>query len=1058
MFLHLDIPRLGSVPPLLPTNVKLSPAPSELYGPDAGAYVEAHTLVVGLAPALGGIIKVSGGGMSSSATIPFPFALSSVKTNIPTVFNVTHGVVLPNKGIDKEIIDWRVTFKTNMSAIPLLKINTTLLTGLNPIVSVTREVAGSAYEEQRVTVTCASGSMVTGLFGLALGGEHTSPIAITSLTGLTITAALTQLPGINSATIGIITPVAPTTSLSFTVTFVDVDPTTLNADVPYPLPLMSVAPPMCLNSGVYSAATAVVTRVSTGNIQHIAGYMELQSVVTGLHGAALGSTTVSVPANASASDLSQALATLGYGSTTVTRTAGAVGSMGSYTWSVNFLEETKLLDTSGSTRAIVPSSSLLVNSGQASLTWTKTRAPLATCCLNSVTFYLNASHKATSVKYNASHQTSLALSLASSAQDVANACAVAAGVDSVSVFATQFNRPAGGRSWFCEFLRPLPTNAFSAVTVATPSGSKLSLNGDISQASLTLSQTVAGLTPEVQRVFIHGDSTMRGFFRLSLVHIGSNTPSGIGSGGGGWNRTTDLMQLDWTAPRIEDELMEAFGLERIRVVPVNLDAYPGVSGDYRAWDVQFTSCGGQVPLMRCIATNVTSALTPSSGAACTVTRNTTATSSGLHGAFSLVVNGAYGSTTITMPYNITAPAFVAKVQGLAGLSVNVTTSVLEPDGGREWLVTFPPTVTQSVLTASTSGGSAAAAAGLYGTQPTVTVTTVQQGSTLGGSFRLYFGGVSTALIPYTSSAIDLQDALTTAFSPRLNGLATSTAAITFDVEKEFLPTGPRWLVTMGYNDAELLQVNGGNVTGRGASVRVYEVQRGVGKPLGTFTLGLADTNGSGLELSPLIDVTSTATDIQTALSSMSMVGDIRVTSQHEYYNDPTTSSSTALVAQNQTFLVTFTTLGSPNNAGSIPLFSLSSSVPIDGSFAVLVDTVQAACCDVSVSYNGQEYSQSLGVIFDDVPIISDISPGTGSSSGGTLVRLRGSGFVVPTAGYTTPSTYCRFGTLLSPATVVSDTEVIHVTATRFLTQLMTPVSKHTSSPFLTHPHPSSPID
>ena len=967
--------------------------------------------------------------MSSSATIPITTAVNNVKTYLPTVKNVTHGVVLPNKGIDKEIIDWRVTFKTNNSAIPLLKINTTFLTGLNPIISVTREVAGSAYEEQRVSVTCASGSMATGLFGLALGGEHTTPIAISTLTGLTITAALVQLPGINSATVGIVTPVAPTTTLTFTVTFVDVDPTTLNADVPYPLPLMSVQPPLCLNNGVYKAATATVTRVSTGNIQHMSGYIELQSVVTGLHGASLGSTAISVPANASANDLSQALSTLGYGSTTVTRTAGAVGSMGSFTWSVTFLEETKLLDTSGSTRLIVPSSSLLVNTGQAAVTWTKTHAPSATCCLNSVTFYLNASHKATSAKYNATHQTSLALSLNSNAQDIANACAITAGVDSASVFATQVNRPAGGRSWFCEFLRPLPTNTFSAVKVATLSGSQLSLNGDTSQASLTLSQTVVGLTPEVQRVFIHGDSTMRGFFRLSMVHVGSSTPLGGGISGGGWNRTTGLMQLDWTAPRLEEELMDAFGLERVRVVPVNLDAYPGVSGDYRAWDVSFTSCGGQVPLMKCITTNVTTALTPLSAAPCTVTRNTTATSSALHGSFSLVVNGAYGSTIVTLPYNITAPAFVAKVQGLAGLSVNVTTSVLEPDGGREWLVTFPPTVTQSVLTTSTSSGSAAAAAGLYGTQPTVTVTTVQQGSTLGGSFRLYFGGLSTALLPYTISAIDLQDALTTAFSPRLYSFKTSSCALTFDVEKELLPTGPRWLVTMGYNDAELFQVNGGNITGRGASVRVYEVQRGVGKPLGTFMLGMTDSSGSGLVMSPLIDVTSTANDVQTALSSMSVIGDIQVTSQPEYYNDRTINSNTALVAQNETFLVTFTTLGSPSNAGSIPLFSLQSSAPVDGSFTVHIDTLQAACCDVSVSYNGQEYSQSLGITFDDVPIVSDISPGTGSSTGGTLVRLVGSGFVVPTAGYTTPTTYCRFGTLISPATVVSDTEVLHITFT-----------------------------
>ena len=58
-----------------------------------------------------------------------------------------------------------------------------------------------------------------------------------------------------------------------------------------------------------------------------------------------------------------------------------------------------------------------------------------------------------------------------------------------------------------------------------------------------------------------------------------------------WNKlTTRRLSVDATEQRIRDEIMASFSLDNVKVTPILLS---GLSGDYRAWDIQFMSIAGQ---------------------------------------------------------------------------------------------------------------------------------------------------------------------------------------------------------------------------------------------------------------------------------------------------------------------------------------------------------------------------------------------------------------------------------------------------------------------------------
>lgn len=61
----------------------------------------------------------------------------------------------------------------------------------------------------------------------------------------------------------------------------------------------------------------------------------------------------------------------------------------------------------------------------------------------------------------------------------------------------------------------------------------------------------------------------------------------------------------------------------------------------------------------------------------------------------------------------------------------------------------------------------------------------------------------------------------------------------------------------------------------------------------------------------------------------------------------------------------------------------------------MVDKIQAACCDVRLSYNaGIEVSlQSVPITVDNTPIIEEIEPTTSPLEGGVNITVRGFGFI-----------------------------------------------------------------
>jgi hypothetical protein len=166
------------------------------------------------------------------------------------------------------------------------------------------------------------------------------------------------------------------------------------------------------------------------------------------------------------------------------------------------------------------------------------------------------------------------------------------------------------------------------------------------------------------------------------------------------------------------------------------------------------------------------------------------------------VNGNLGTTTVVVPYDMSAPALVQSLQTASGLSVNVTKSVLEPDGGREWLVTFPFTK-QPVLVST-------GATGLTGTGASVTVTTVQSGSALGGNFRVLFGGKASAAVPYSTSARAMQDALTTAFAGAVGEFAGLVGPeilhdLEFPEEQRLRALAPGWPQDWSPEETEIVR-------------------------------------------------------------------------------------------------------------------------------------------------------------------------------------------------------------------------------------------------------------
>jgi hypothetical protein len=245
------------------------------------------------------------------------------------------------------------------------------------------------------------------------------------------------------------------------------------------------------------------------------------------------------------------MGTLGYGSTVVTRTAAALGT---FIWNVEFLEVTNSV--------LINIQSLTVQ-GAFSVTWVATKQNTQNLLLKGELFSLQ--NQNTLVQSNS-------LSLQSSSPDVLSACALMAGVSESNVNVSSVIRPSGGVSFICEFNIPV-VNQFTNIKVINTLNPVLSLGSDSTQAVLAFTQNTVGLVPETQRIVIlGGGGVLSGTFYLTL--------SGI---------TSEKINVNITSGDLQSLLTRSLGARNVTVVSVDLS---GFQGDYRAWDVQFISTGG----------------------------------------------------------------------------------------------------------------------------------------------------------------------------------------------------------------------------------------------------------------------------------------------------------------------------------------------------------------------------------------------------------------------------------------------------------------------------------
>lgn len=188
----------------------------------------------------------------------------------------------------------------------------------------------------------------------------------------------------------------------------------------------------------------------------------------------------------------------------------------------------------------------------------------------------------------------------------------------------------------------------------------------------------------------------------------------------------------------------------------------------------------------------------------------------------------------------------------------------------------------------------------------------------------------------------------------------------------------------------MLQVAWSALHGTDGRTQVYRYKDAADSPGGTFTLAF---DGS---TSPPISWNASAAAVEAALESLPQVGDVSVLG-------PTGVSSGDASSAGATWLVEFTTLGTPSNIGDLPLLEADGSFLTGTAVSIDVEEVSAGCCAVDVSANGgADYttsasdSRSSSVFrYQDRAAVSAVLPNAGPISGGTPVVVSGTGFDLP---------------------------------------------------------------
>ena len=188
----------------------------------------------------------------------------------------------------------------------------------------------------------------------------------------------------------------------------------------------------------------------------------------------------------------------------------------------------------------------------------------------------------------------------------------------------------------------------------------------------------------------------------------------------------------------------------------------------------------------------------------------------------------------------------------------------------------------------------------------------------------------------------------------------------------------------------MLQVAWSALHGTDGRTQVYRYTDAADSPGGTFTLAF---DGS---TSPPISWNASAAAVEAALESLPQVGDVSVLGPTGVFSGDTSSA----VA---TWLVEFTTLGTPSNIGDLLLLEADGSFLTGTAVSVGVEEVSAGCCAIDVSANGgvdyttsaSDSGRSSVFRYQDRAAVSAVLPNAGPISGGTQVVVSGTGFDLP---------------------------------------------------------------
>jgi hypothetical protein len=251
---YIDNP--GKMLLLMPINVNLIPARSSVDDFMTGSYVDVVSLVVGSAPRLAGTVILTGGNrVTATSAIPIGITPVSVGPYIGTTVQslATYSGTLDPVLSNPDAI-WVVIFGITQGDVSPIVVDTSSLTGLNPVAEIVELVKGLsiASETQTVVTTCSSGGLAsTAFFAISLGNQQTSMISTSGVSSASIRSALIGLIGVHDVVVS-----NPVNVLDFTVTFTDVD-------LPLPMPLMTLVPPIC---SVSTSASVVVARTVVGTV------------------------------------------------------------------------------------------------------------------------------------------------------------------------------------------------------------------------------------------------------------------------------------------------------------------------------------------------------------------------------------------------------------------------------------------------------------------------------------------------------------------------------------------------------------------------------------------------------------------------------------------------------------------------------------------------------------------------------------------------------------------------------------------------------------------------